>query len=139
MSSKESMSAERNITAQINERAREIWLAGLGALARTQRESQKVFDYLVKEGETFEQRTRKDVDARVTELRGSVGMQVTRIRTMANDNVSRIEHLFEDRVARVLARLGVPSAEDIKQLSKQVQELSREVKALNESTTRKAA
>ncbi len=125
-------------SAQINEAAREIWLAGLGAFARTQKESAKLFDALVKEGESFEKRTRKDVDERVSDIRGTVDSNITKVRKMATANVSKLEDLFEDRVARVLARFGVPTAEDIKQLSKRVQELSREVKALN-APAKKAA
>ncbi|MDX1569674.1 MAG: phasin family protein [Xanthomonadales bacterium] len=121
---------------QVNETAREIWLAGLGAFARAQDEGNKLFDMLVKEGTQLEKETKKDIDKRVVNLRSAVEARVEKVRDTANSNVQKFERVFEDRVARVLARLGVPTADDIQALSKRVQALSKEVKALNEGSTK---
>ncbi|MEM9300742.1 MAG: phasin family protein [Pseudomonadota bacterium] len=124
---------------QVNDTARDIYLAGLGALAVTQNEGGKLFDSLVKEGQTFETKTRKDVDGAVTEFRGTIEERITKVRTDATTNVKKLEKLFDERVARVLARLGIPTSDDIQKLAKRVQDLSKEVKALNGQSAKKAA
>lgn len=115
----------------LNSTAREVWLAGLGAFSRAQDESGKIFADLVAEGEKIQSKTSKDVSKKVSSLREEVEGRVSKVRTMASDNVTKMEKLFEDQVARVLARLGVPTSDDIQTLTKRVQELSKEVKALN--------
>jgi predicted nucleic acid-binding Zn-ribbon protein len=42
----------------------------------------------------------------------------------------KLEQVFEDRVARSLNRLGVPTNKDVGSLSKQIDELNAEVRAL---------
>ena len=109
-------------TTSIRESANRIWLAGLGAFAKTQEEGEKLFQSLVNEGEKVEKQARKAAEARVAEARN----KVVEFRGKANQQIDRLEELFQERVAQVLNRLGVPSQQDI-------QELSRRVEALNES------
>jgi poly(hydroxyalkanoate) granule-associated protein len=113
---------ETPTATNIRESANRIWLAGLGAFAKTQEEGEKLFQSLVKEGEKVEKQARKAAEARVAEARN----KVVEFRGKANQQIDRLEELFQERVAQVLNRLGVPSQQDI-------QELSRRVEALNES------
>jgi polyhydroxyalkanoate synthesis regulator phasin len=80
-----------------------------------------VFDALVKEGESIQSRTRKMTDERISQVAGK-----------AAGTWDRLEQVFEDRVARALGSLGVPSKQDIDNLSKRVIELSAVVQALTE-------
>jgi poly(hydroxyalkanoate) granule-associated protein len=96
-------------------------LAGLGAFAKAQEEGGKVFDALVKEGESIQSKTRKMTDERIAQVAGK-----------AAGTWDRLEQVFEDRVARALGSLGVPSKQDIDRLSKRVVELSAAVQALTE-------
>lgn len=107
--------------------ARQIWLAGLGAFAKAEEGGSKLFESLVKDGEEVEARTRKAASEKVEEVRG----KVDEVRGRATDTWDGLEQVFEDRVARVLNRLGVPTHEDIQELSKRVEELNENVKALN--------
>ena len=113
---------ETPMAANIRESANRIWLAGLGAFAKTQEEGEKLFQTLVKEGETVEKRAKETAEARFEEAKG----KVIEFRGKANQQLDRLEEMFQERVAQVLNRLGVPSQEDI-------QELTRRVEALNES------
>ena len=113
---------EAPMATNIRESANRIWLAGLGAFAKTQEEGEKLFQTLVKEGETVEKRAKETAEARFEEAKG----KVLEFRGKANQQIDRLEDLFQERVAQVLNRLGVPSQEDI-------QELTRRVEALNES------
>ncbi len=113
---------ETPTATNIRESANRIWLAGLGAFAKTQEEGEKLFQSLVKEGEKVERQARKAAEARIAEARN----KVVEFRGKANQQIDRLEELFQERVAQALNRLGVPSQQDI-------QELSRRVEALNES------
>jgi len=126
------------------ESAREIWLAGLGAFSVAQQESgriieqgSKLFDRLVAEGSKVEKKTRKDVEGVVDEFRGEMESrmeamkhQADAVRKQATDNWDKLEKIFEARVGRALSGLGIPSSEDVKNLSGKVQKLSTEVAAL---------
>ncbi len=112
---------ESQLAATVKESAQQIWLAGLGAFAKAQEEGGKVFDALVKEGESIQARTRKMTDERIAQVAGK-----------AAGTWDRLEQVFEDRVARALGSLGVPSKQDIDGLSKRVVDLSAAVQALTE-------
>ncbi len=134
------------LTGQVVDSARDIWLAGLGAMAVAQKESgklveqgNKLFDKLVEEGTKIEQSTRKDVEGKVTSLRGGVESRVDSVRKQASDNWDKLETLFEERVARVLGRMGVPTADDVNKLSARVQKLSEQVGSLVEAQGAKPA
>ncbi|HNJ75966.1 MAG TPA: phasin family protein, partial [Azospira sp.] len=57
--------ADNQFAATVKESAHQIWLAGLGAFAKAQDEGNKVFDALVKEGESIQARTRKVADEKI--------------------------------------------------------------------------
>lgn len=108
--------------AGIKESAQQIWLAGLGAFAKAQEGGSKVFDALVKEGESIQLKTRTLTDAKIAKVAGA-----------AAGTWDRLEQAFEDRVARSLSSLGVPNKEDIDALSGRVAELSAVVQELTEA------
>ncbi|SBT06174.1 Poly(Hydroxyalkanoate) granule-associated protein [Candidatus Accumulibacter aalborgensis] len=112
---------ENQLASTVKESAQQIWLAGLGAFAKAQEEGGKVFDALVKEGESIQSKTRKMTDEKIAQVAGK-----------AAGTWDRLEQVFEDRVARALGSLGVPSKQDIDSLSKRVVELSAAVQALTE-------
>lgn len=117
---------EAPAVANIRESANRIWLAGLGAFAKTQEEGEKLFETMVKEGEKVEKRAKKVASARVEEAKG----KVIEFRGKANEQFDRLEELFQERVAQVLHRLGVPTQDDIQELTKRVEALNESVMAL---------
>ena len=117
---------ENPMANNIRESANRIWLAGLGAFARTQEESEKLFQSLVTEGEKVEQQARQNAEARIEEARG----KVVEFRGKANKQFDRLEEMFQERVARVLNRLGVPTQDDIQELTKRVEALNESILAL---------
>ena len=120
---------ENQLALTVKDSAQQIWLAGLGAFAKAQEEGGKVFDALVKEGESIQARTRKMTDEKIAAVAGK-----------ATGTWDRLEQVFEDRVARSLGSLGVPSKKDIDKLSKRVVELTAVVQGLTEKqATPKAA
>ncbi|MBS1229863.1 MAG: poly(hydroxyalkanoate) granule-associated protein [Proteobacteria bacterium] len=110
---------ENQLALTVKDSAQQIWLAGLGAFAKAQQEGGKVFNSLVKEGETIQARTRQISDEKVAALT-----------SRAAGTWDRLEQVFEDRVARALGRLGVPSKKEIDKLAKRVAELTAVVDGL---------
>ena len=51
--------SEKELATMVTDSANQIWLAGLAAFDKAQKEGSKVFDTLVKEGEKVENKTRK--------------------------------------------------------------------------------
>ena len=115
----------------VMESANQIWLAGLGAFAKAQEEGGKIFDTLVKEGLALEGKTRKVSTTRVNEVRGAVEGTVAQVQARANESWDKLEQVFEERVARALGALGVPTATDVQELTKRVEELQKTVDAFN--------
>ncbi len=150
------------LSEPVMQSAREVWLAGLGALNIAQQEGGKIiergsklFEKLVEEGSKFEGKARNDIEGAVSDLRGEVQDRMSgvrqrtdAVRKQASDNWDKLEKIFEERVARALAGLGIPTRDDINGLSKRVEDLATQVALLDAarapasgkaSTTRKPA
>lgn len=115
-------------TASILESAQNIWLAGLGAFGKAQVEGGKLYQGLVKEGSALEQKTRKIAGAAVNDVRGAVANSVTQVRERTQDTWSRLEQMFDARLAAALSKLGVPSRKDIEELTKRLDDISKDVR-----------
>lgn len=107
----------------LGESAQQVWLAGLGALSRAQAEGSRLFDSLVREGESMEARSRED-SARGESLRDSVESTLGNARERAAGTWDRVEKSFEDRVQRVLRRMDIPSRSDIEALNARLDALN---------------
>ncbi len=127
------------MSRSIVESAQQIWMAGVGAFTRAQGEGSKLFEALVKEGMTIEQTTRKLATGKVDAVRDAVEDRVGVVRERAVDTWDRLEKVFEDRVQRALNRLGVPSREDLTDLTSRVNELTAELRKLTKSAPAKAS
>jgi len=108
----------------------QIWLAGLGAFAKAQQEGMKVFDTLVKQGESVESKTRHAAATTADAAREAAKAKAKEMQAMAGGTWDKLEQVFEDRVARALGHLGVYTSSDVKQLTERVNELSESVNAL---------
>ena len=113
-------STEIQLAETIKNSAHQIWLAGLGAFAKAQEEGTKVFEALVKEGETIQKRTREVAEDKVAEARKA-----------ATGTWDKLESVFEERVARALHSLNVPTKKDIDELSARIHELTAATKKLS--------
>lgn len=123
--------ALKNTAKAIMEQAEQIWLAGLGAFSKAQEQSGKLYETLVREGAVLEKATRKLTGSKVEEVRGMVENTVTQVRERASDTWDRLEQVFENRVSKALGTLGIPGREELEQLAKRVDELSKAVRALD--------
>ena len=133
----EAAGKDNQLAAAIKDSAQQIWLAGLGAFAKTQEEGQKVFQALVKEGTSIQKRTVRMTEDRIGEIGGRVAKAAGELQKQANGTWDKLESVFEERVDRALSRLGVPSRKDIAALTKQVEELTAQVSKLSGTPARK--
>jgi len=115
----------------IMESAQEIWLAGMGAFAKAQGGGGKLFETLLREGASLEQKTRKLATGKVDEVRGAVETGVTQVRERTQETWDKLEQVFENRVSRALSKLGVPGRKELDELAKRVEELNREVRRID--------
>lgn len=130
------------IGGKVKDVAGQIWLAGLGAYVKVEKEGTKWFDTLVKDGERLEEKTRELVDRqwsfyrdKVDDVRG----KVEEVKDMATNSIDRIEKAFDERVASALARLNIPSKNDIDYLNQKIQSLQQELATLKTSAPKASA
>lgn len=119
--------AER-FTRTLSESAQQIWMAGVGAFGRAQAEGAKLFEALVKEGMTLEQNARKLAGNSADVVRDAVENRAGQAKERATDTWDRLEKVFEDRVQRAMGKLGVPSKDDLSDLSHRVDRLTAELR-----------
>ena len=120
----------RGLSKTVMDSAQQIWLAGLGAFAKAQAEGGKLFESLVKEGAALDAKTRKFTEGKVAEARGNVEGALGQVRERSQETWDKLEKVFEDRVSRALGKLGIPGRDEIKMLTRRVEELSGEVRKL---------
>jgi poly(hydroxyalkanoate) granule-associated protein len=118
------------LASTVKESAQQIWLAGLGAFSKAQEEGGKVFEALVKEGVTLQKRTQVAAEEKLAEATTRMTSMATDLSSRASGRWDKLETIFEDRVSRAMKKLGVPTARDIEQLARRVEELQRTVAAL---------
>lgn len=120
------MGKKPNIS-NVMESSHQIWLAGLGAFVLAEKKGGTLFESLVKEGKKFEARTKKATEHGVDEVRE----RVQEVREKATDTLDGVEQALEDRITRMLLRLGVPTNDDVQQLTRRLEELTVSIKAKN--------
>lgn len=117
---------EQQLASGMRDYAHQVWLAGLGAFSKAEKEGSRVFEAFVKRGEEVEARARKRAEDRVEEVRG----RVEDAKGKANQTWNKLEQVFQDRVARALNRLGVPNRYDIDELFKRLDALQSSIEKL---------
>jgi poly(hydroxyalkanoate) granule-associated protein len=120
---------ETNLSQGVMNFTHQVWLAGLGAFSMIEEEGGKLFENLVKEGEKFEARAKKLADDKVEGVKDNV----EEMRDKATDTWDKVEEVFESRMASILNRLGIPTSDDIEDLSKRVEALQESVKKLTKN------
>jgi len=124
------MDAPKDESQGVLDSSHKIWLAGLGAFAKAQREGTKVFEALVKQGEHLQDRTKRAATETAAAARGAATAKAKEMQQMAGGTWDKLEQVFEDRVARALSKLGVYTQNDVQRLAKRVDELADAVNKL---------
>jgi poly(hydroxyalkanoate) granule-associated protein len=126
--------------------SKDIWLAGLGAMAQAQAQARaqgsKAFESLVADGLAFQRKSQavaqeklQEATAHFNQLAQGITSGInTSIVQPAGVKVDRLEHMFEDRVARALKSLGLPTAQEVTELQERVAALEAALKASDPKT-----
>jgi poly(hydroxyalkanoate) granule-associated protein len=125
------------LAAQVKESAQQIWLAGMGAFSRAQAEGTKVFEALVKEGTSLQNKTQTAAEERLSGMTSKMTSMAGDVQAKAGQHWDKLESIFEERTARALNKLGVPSAKDVDALMVRIDELSAKVARLSKPATGK--
>ena len=122
---------DNQLADAIKDSAQQIWLAGLGAFSKAQEEGQKVFNALVKEGNSIQKRTMRVTEDKMNEVTSRVGKLAGGFQKQATGTWDKLEGVFEERVERALTRLGVPTSKEIAELTARVEQLTASVQKLS--------
>ena len=123
--------ADNDMAQAMSDSAQKIWLAGLGAFERAKAEGPKMFETLVEQGKGLSEKAREAADQALRAVRAN-----------ANDmggRFDKLEQVFEDRVSKSLNRLGVLTRGEVSDISRQVQELTEDVRKMMEQSRSGAA
>ncbi len=119
------------LAKSVKESAQHIWLAGMGAFSKAQEEGTKVFEALVKEGQSLQRKTQAVAEEKIGEVTGKMTAMAGTVQAKANQNWDKLEGIFEARTAKALNKLGVPTAKDVEALIQRVDELAAAVAKLS--------
>lgn len=113
------MDNARRVSDDAMKAGRNVWLAGLGAVALAEEEARSLFDRLVARGEKFE-KSDKNLVGKTIEDAADVVKKVG----------DRVESAVQSTFGVMLNRAGVPSRSEIRTLIDRVEELNKKVEKL---------
>lgn len=114
----------KNLQDELKESAHRIWLAGLGALAAAGEEGTKMFDRLVDRGREYETKGREEARK-----------QYDGAKSTADELWGTWSTKLDEAVTNALHRMGVPSRDEIRNLTQRVEELNAKVETLKPRVT----
>lgn len=112
--------------------------AGVQAATGVRESAVGAFDALVKQGAALESRSRHAAMARAGKARDMACARAEMARARTVEAVTHLEKVFERRVSRAISKLGVPTAGDVRALSRQVAQLQASVEKLHRARVRAA-
>lgn len=118
--------------------ARKAFDVSLQAASGVRESAVGAFGALVKQGAALEARSRKAALAKAGKAREAACARAEEAKAKTLEAVSHLEKVFEQRVSKAISRLGVPTARDVRALSRQVAALQASVDRLNRARARAA-
>jgi len=115
--------------SELTERGREVWLAGLGALATVEEEGTKLFGRLVDRGQEFEEKRRHALEEATEKMRERSDEALSQLEDAGEETQS----MLSSSINTALERFGVPTRDEVDDLASKVDHLSQQVEALAES------
>jgi poly(hydroxyalkanoate) granule-associated protein len=112
--------------------------AGAQAASGVRQSAFGAFDTLVKQGAALEAKSRRLAFAKAGKARDAACAGAERAKARTVEAVTQLERVFEQRVSRAISSLGVPTAKDVRALSRQVAQLQASVEQLHRSRARAA-
>lgn len=120
-----------DIPAEVLATVHKVWQAGLGAFTLAQDEGSKVLSTLVSVGEQMEREIKR------AGLTPSAAVKTAR--EGAGDAWKKAQTLFDSQVTGALHRLGVPTKDEIGQLTRRIEALTATIENLRSAPARQRA
>ena len=123
----------------VRETVQNVFLAGLGAMSMAEEEGSKLFQTLVKKGRKVDlpgfgaervQQIRKQLDDATDTAADAVKGRVTDAKYVATETADKVEDRVSDAVATVMKRIGVPTRDEISELTASVERLTAHIDTL---------
>jgi poly(hydroxyalkanoate) granule-associated protein len=125
----------RDAQAQLLQGVQQVWLAGMGAIAKAQKEGPSAFTDAVAEGLRLLGESRSNAQQMVRDAfetaQETLQTRVDGVRDQAQETWDNLETLFQSRVQRAMHDLGVPTAAEIRELTRRVTDLNDSVQKIN--------
>lgn len=126
-------SRTESLQDELTKRGRDVWLAGLGALATVEEEGSKLFNRLVERGQSFEEERREELKAASEKAREQRDEALEQIEEAGEETRS----MLMDSVNTALERFGVPTRNEVDRLSDKVETLSKQVDHLSDTLSKR--
>lgn len=120
---------EKNENAEWNEHAKDIWLAGLGALAAVEEEGGKLFRSLVEKGSKYEHKRKEQLN----ELWKDLSERYEKAGSKVGKKFEKTEERIEENMRSIIAGMGIPTQKEMEELSNKIDALNEKVDKLKES------
>ncbi len=140
-------SVQRDLTdaaGDVQDAVQKVFLAGLGALALAEEEGSRAFKKLVKKGEKVElpglgmervQSIRRQINGETEKATDAVKGRVQDARYVAGETADKAETQLSETVSAVMKRLGVPTRDEISELTASVERLTTHIEKLKQERT----
>ncbi len=122
----EKKSSDDTLQSEFTQRGRDVWLAGLGALATVEEKGTEMFNDLIDRGKNFEESRRERLEKAREEAEKQGEEALKRIEEASEET----SMFFTDTVNQAMERFGVPTRKEVDRLSDQVSKLSEQVDKL---------
>jgi poly(hydroxyalkanoate) granule-associated protein len=121
MNMKQIREVAQELPTDVMQAGRQVWLAGLGAAGIVTTGGEAVFSMLVEEGKRVKALTVADVVENVVDT----------ATTPVKAAVKKIDATVQSTTKTMLARIGVPSRQEVAALTNRVEQLIEKVESLN--------
>ncbi|MEM1042586.1 MAG: phasin family protein [Bacteroidota bacterium] len=147
---------KNDLPTDVQEATERVLLAGVGALAVTEKQGSKLFKKLVKKGKKYNgagleqvEQIRKQVEGRAGQVKRDVDQQTGKVKKVIDTQVDKVlqvadgalgglEQRVQDAVTVALQGLGIPTRDEIAALRTSVHQLSKNLDALRKERAMEA-
>ncbi len=134
--SKAVKSVVKNVRAESNtvaDKGREFVLASVGAAAIVRKQGEKLVANFMDETAQLRNRATKLATNVVGDVQEQANGVFAQVKSAAAANLGWVGEKAQDQMGKVLSRIGVPTKADVSQLSRRVDDLHKQVKALKKA------
>lgn len=129
--------SDTDLTKKIQDSANNVLQVGLGALAKQQEDTTKIFEALVKQGQDIESKTKgvvkqqlRTAEDRVEGVKKVAQETVTAVRGKAHVSIDKLEGAVQDGVSQAIQNIGLITNEQVTKLNRRIDELERSLERL---------